>query len=89
MLIFEIYNGETLVNIIVAESKELAEQLTGLTAVRSMPSQPYKGWVFNDLKQMWEAPSPQPEDGLNYIWDEQSLSWVEIFDLTEEEIVAE
>lgn len=37
-MIFEIYDGEELVNLIVCESKELAEQLTGLTAREVIPN---------------------------------------------------
>lgn len=34
---FEIYDGETLVNVIVADSKEIAEQVTGMIATEVIP----------------------------------------------------
>jgi hypothetical protein len=36
------------------------------------PPQPYPSWVWNDG---WEAPTPSPGD--DYVWDEETLSWVE------------
>jgi hypothetical protein len=36
---------------------------------------PYPSWTLNRTTWNWEAPSPRPE-GL-YIWNEETLSWVQ------------
>ena len=41
-----------------------------------IPKQPYQSWVLN-INNGWESPVPYPVDGLNYLWDELTLSWVE------------
>jgi hypothetical protein len=37
--------------------------------------QPYPSW--NRVGSFWHAPTPMPEDGKTYRWDEESLSWIE------------
>ncbi len=39
--------------------------------------QPYPSWTL-DADNEWQPPSPQPEDGNYYGWDEESLQWVMI-----------
>ena len=43
-----------------------------------IPPQPYPSWVLNETSCLWDAPVPYPNDGLAYLWDEDTLSWVEI-----------
>jgi len=38
---------------------------------------PFSSWVWNAEAWTWEAPTPKPEDGLKYEWDEDSVSWIE------------
>ena len=38
--------------------------------------QPLPSWSLNPDTGKWEAPIPFPNDGFDYIWDEDSLSWV-------------
>jgi hypothetical protein len=40
--------------------------------------QPYASWVLNNKTWTWEAPTPMPEDGKQYKWDEPTTSWVEV-----------
>ena len=40
------------------------------------PEQPHGSWVWNDSKKLWEAPVAYPDDGLGYVWDENTTSWV-------------
>lgn len=40
------------------------------------PIKPYPSWVKNADETGWEAPTPVPDDGQPYVWDEDSLSWV-------------
>jgi len=37
--------------------------------------QPYPSWTKDSDTYLWEAPTPMPEDGNVYIWNEDSLSW--------------
>jgi hypothetical protein len=38
--------------------------------------QPYPSWILNHNTWTWDASIPYPNDGKDYIWDENSLSWV-------------
>ena len=40
-------------------------------------AQIYPSWTL-DANYDWQAPVPYPTDGNMYIWDEDTLSWVEI-----------
>ena len=37
---------------------------------------PYPSWVLNDSNCKWEAPTPYPQDGEFYYWDENTTSWL-------------
>lgn len=39
--------------------------------------QPYASWSLIEESCLWEAPSPYPNDGKTYYWDETTLSWLE------------
>ena len=39
---------------------------------------PYDSWILNETTCDWEAPVPEPDDGKDYEWDENSNSWVEM-----------
>ena len=38
--------------------------------------QPYPSWVLNENTCCWVSPTPIPEDGSKYRWDEETLTWV-------------
>ena len=38
---------------------------------------PYESWVL-DENYIWQPPTPYPDDGPVYEWDEATTSWVEI-----------
>ena len=38
--------------------------------------QPYDSWALDD-NYAWHSPSPYPDDGVTYVWDEDTVSWVE------------
>lgn len=40
--------------------------------------QPYPSWTLDETTTNWIAPTPMPEDGKQYLWDEESLSWVAV-----------
>ena len=37
--------------------------------------QPYPSWTLNEDTCQWEAPTPYPDDGEMYTWNEETLSW--------------
>ena len=37
---------------------------------------PFKGWVLNTNSYIWDPPTPHPDDGDVYIWDNDTESWV-------------
>jgi hypothetical protein len=43
-----------------------------------VPPQPFASWTLNNDTAQWEAPTPMPDDGKMYNWDEATTSWVEI-----------
>ena len=40
--------------------------------------QPFASWVLNQTTWLWEAPTPMPEDGKMYMWDEPTVAWKEV-----------
>jgi hypothetical protein len=45
-----------------------------------IPPKPYDSWVLNEDTCLWEVPTPRPDDGKDYRWDEETTSWVEVTD---------
>lgn len=43
-----------------------------------IPPQPFPSWLLDTSSCLWVAPTPAPNDGKNYNWDENTLSWVEV-----------
>lgn len=39
--------------------------------------QPFASWTLNEDTCLWNAPTPYPDDGKVYTWDEATLAWVE------------
>ena len=39
---------------------------------------PYSSWVLDEATCQWAAPTPYPDDGKRYAWDEDSTAWVEV-----------
>lgn len=40
------------------------------------PPQPFASWTWDADQRAWQSPTPYPEDGQDYAWDEPSTSWV-------------
>jgi hypothetical protein len=36
---------------------------------------PYESWVLDEVTCQWQAPTPYPDDGKDYHWNEESLTW--------------
>lgn len=43
-----------------------------------IPPKPYDSWTLNETSCLWESPTPKPNDGKFYKWEESTTSWVEI-----------
>ena len=42
-----------------------------------IPPKPYASWVLDEETCLWNAPVAKPTDGKTYIWNEETLSWIE------------
>jgi hypothetical protein len=40
-----------------------------------LPPQPFPSWTLNEATYSWEAPVPYPEDGEQYVWNENRKEW--------------
>jgi hypothetical protein len=43
-----------------------------------IPPKPFNSWVLNEETCHWQAPTPMPDDGKVYSWNEETMSWVEV-----------
>ena len=43
-----------------------------------VPPKPYASWILNESSCQWFAPTPYPDDGKHYRWDEETTAWVEV-----------
>lgn len=43
-----------------------------------IPPQPYPSWVLDEATCNWSAPAAYPTDGKQYLWDESTVSWIEV-----------
>ena len=40
--------------------------------------QPFESWTLNTQTAKWMSPTPYPQDGRIYEWDEENLNWKEV-----------
>jgi hypothetical protein len=40
-----------------------------------IPPQPYASWILNESTCLWNSPTPHPEDGKHYRWNEENQIW--------------
>ena len=40
-----------------------------------IPPRPYASWTLNETSCTWECPVSHPQDGNNYIWNEETQQW--------------
>ena len=43
-----------------------------------IPPKSYSSWVLDEDVCRWKPPTPVPDDGKKYNWDEESTSWKEM-----------
>jgi hypothetical protein len=41
-----------------------------------MPPKPHDSWIIDTSTYKWKPPVEYPNDGENYKWDEESVSWL-------------
>ena len=41
---------------------------------------PFESWLLDEATCLWEAPIAYPEEGGQYVWDEEATDWVEVTD---------
>ncbi len=42
-----------------------------------IPPKPFASWLLDESTCLWQAPTPMPDDGNMYMWDEETISWIE------------
>jgi hypothetical protein len=43
-----------------------------------IPPKPFDSWIFNEQTCCWDPPTPMPDDGFFYHWDNLSQSWIKV-----------
>lgn len=43
--------------------------------------QPYPSWTYDKEKNVWNPPIPKPNDGNLYLWDEETQTWFEDYEV--------
>lgn len=43
-----------------------------------IPPKPYASWLLDEDTCLWGSPTPCPQDGQEYDWDEATLQWVKV-----------
>lgn len=68
------------------EGKDYWSEENQMWLLNPVGPQPYPSWTIQDiepevesqhLKSGWVAPTPKPNDENSYIWDEETLTWIE------------
>lgn len=94
-----IYDGNMIVDCIIADSKEIAEEATGMEAYEKIGEE-WMGWVKDPDTGEWKNPAPhptwyfynnewlppfpKPEDEYEYVWNEERNNWQKVGDEFEE-----
>ena len=47
-----------------------------------IPPTPHPSWVLDEATCLWVAPVAYPDDGGEYVWDEETTNWSEVGDET-------
>jgi hypothetical protein len=43
-----------------------------------IPPKPFASWVLNNDTAQWKPPFVMPDNGKMYVWDEETISWLEV-----------
>lgn len=50
-----------------------------------IPPRPYDNFILDEDTCLWIPPVPKPDDGKEYLWDQESESWIEYSIVQEEQ----
>lgn len=54
------------------------EEYQALRTAEHLARKPYPSWIGNEENMTWSAPTPRPDDGKRYYWNEELIAWVEL-----------
>jgi hypothetical protein len=40
-----------------------------------IPPKPFESWILNEDTCLWDTPTPMPDDGQRYTWNEEISNW--------------
>ena len=43
-----------------------------------IPPKSYASWLLDEETCLWNPPVSMPEDGKEYTWDEETITWIEL-----------
>jgi len=43
-----------------------------------IPPKPYSKWILNEQTCLWDAPTQMPNDGLQYMWNDEAGQWEQV-----------
>jgi hypothetical protein len=43
-----------------------------------IPPKPFESWILNETTCLWQPPVAYPDDGNQYIWNEDITNWTEV-----------
>ena len=49
-----------------------------------IPPKPFASWILDEESCQWQSPVARPIDGIDYIWNEEQITW-ELADFSEVE----
>lgn len=100
---YAISNGSKIVNVVLADSKEVAEQATQMEAFETFgepwidwtlepegwrPPPPFPSWTWDDSAGNYEPPVPQPEEEAKAAAMASALAKLSALGLTDDEVAA-
>jgi hypothetical protein len=56
---------------------ELVSDGLGVPSGPPPPPKPFDSWLLDEDSCLWQPPTPYPDDGEQYMWDETTVSWVQ------------
>ena len=76
-----VWNGDIVEDSHIYRDMTEEEKTTKQNEVKALWAENgYASWVFNEETCSFDPPTPYPDDGNSYSWDEETTSWVEVTD---------
>lgn len=51
--------------------------IENIEIITSKPKKIFESWVWSEELNCWVSPIPFPKDDKSYVWDEDTLNWIE------------